>query len=335
MKKYNFAVVGATGLVGREMIKILSEFDLPIGKIKFFASKRSEGQKLFFKDKEITVQTIKKGCFQDVDIALFSAGSAASKEIAPMAVLEGVVVIDNSNAFRMDKNIPLVIPEINPDNIKKGIIANPNCSTIQMLIALYPIYKKFGINRIIVSTYQAVSGTGKAAIEELYTQTSDILNGKNPVAKVYPHQIAFNCLPHIDIFEESGFTREEMKMVRETKKILNDYNIKINSTAVRVPVVYGHSESIYFETSAKVSLNEIKSALKNFDAVKVVDDPDKDIYPLAIDTEKTDKVLVGRLRADIDNPFAFNMWITGNNIRKGAALNAIQIASYMIKNNIV
>ena len=336
MKKYNFAIVGATGLVGREMLKVLSEFNLPVGEIKLFATERSKGQKLLFCDKELTVQSVEKGCFKDVDIALFSAGSLASKEISPIAVSEGAVVIDNSNAFRMSKKIPLVIPEINPERIKgKGIIANPNCSTIQMLIALYPIYKKFGISRIIVSTYQAVSGTGKAAIEELYIQTKGILSGKEPVAKIYPHQIAFNCLPHIDIFEENGFTREEMKMVKETKKILSDDNIKINPTAVRVPVVYGHSESIYFETTAKASLNDIKSALKSFDAVKLVDNPDKNIYPLAIDTEKTDKVLVGRLRRDIDNPLAFNMWVAGNNIRKGAALNAVQIASYIINNNLI
>ncbi len=338
MKKINFAIVGATGLVGREMLKILSEYDFNIGKIALFATEKSEGEILYYKDNPIKVQKVQRGCFNDIDIALFSAGSSASKKIAPQTVKEGAIVIDNSNAFRMEKDVPLVVPEINFKDIPqdyKGIIANPNCSTIQMVLALYPIYKNFGLKRIIVSTYQAVSGTGKKAIEELKNQTFQVLNNKKIEKNVYPYQIAFNALPHIDIFYDNGFTREEMKMVRETKKILNDESIKINVTAVRIPVFYGHSESISFETEKNADVNTIKEALAKYKPVKLYDTPKENLYPMPIDAEKTDKILVGRLRADLDYKNTFNMWVVGNNIRKGAALNAVQIADYLIKNKII
>ena len=338
MKKYNFAIVGATGLVGREMLKVLSEFDFNIGNLKLFATEKSKNQKIIFQDRELFVKTIQNGAFKDIDIALFSAGSSASQKIAPQAVKEGAIVIDNSNAFRMEKDVPLIIPEINFDDIPKnykGIIANPNCSTIQMLIALYPIYKNFGLRRIIVSTYQAVSGTGKKAVNELTEQTKAVLNNKEIISKVYPHQIAFNALPHIDIFTDNGFTVEEMKMVNETRKILKDKTISVNATAVRVPVFYGHSESVWFETKEETDIRQITNVLSSFLPVLIKDKPHKNIYPLAIESTDTDKVIVGRLRADLDNPKAFNMWVVGNNIRKGAALNAVQIADYLIKNDFV
>ncbi len=338
MKKFNFAIVGATGLVGREMLRVLSEFDFNIDNLRLFATENSAGTKLKFADKTFTVETVTKGCFADIDIALFSAGSKASKKIAPIAAKEGAIVIDNSNAFRMDNLVPLVIPEINPKdlhNIPKKIIANPNCSTIQMLMALFPIYKNFGIKKIIVSTYQAVSGTGKKAVEELINQTKDILENKEPTVDVYPHQIAFNALPQIDVFEDNGFTVEEMKMLRETRKILHNTDISVNATAVRIPVFYGHSESIWFEIEKFANISDIIESLKSFKPILIKDNPAQNIYPLAIDSIKTDMVSVGRIRADLDNPKAFNMWVVGNNIRKGAALNAVQIADYLIRNNLV
>ncbi len=320
------------------MLKVLSEFNFNIGKLLLFASSKSAGETLEFNNKKITVQTVKKGSFKDIDIALFSAGSQASLQIAPIAVSEGAIVIDNSNAFRMDKSVPLVIPEINFDAIPQnyqGIIANPNCSTIQMLMALYPVYKNFGLKRIVVSTYQAVSGTGKDAMEELKNQSSAILQNQKFESRVYPHQIAFNAIPHIDIFFDNGFTREEMKMVNETKKILRNDSISINATAVRIPVFYGHSESICFQTDSNADLDDIKAVIAEFNGVKLIDNPKQNIYPMAINSENDDNVLVGRLRKDLDLKNRFNMWVVGNNIRKGAALNAVQIAKKLIENNFI
>ena len=332
MSKFKLAVVGATGAVGQEMIKILEERNFPINNIKFIASKRSEGKKLSFLNNEIVVESINDDTFEDVDIALFSIASSLSKKYAPQAVKSGAVVIDNSNAFRMDKNVPLVVPEINSNKIEdnNGIIANPNCSTIQLVMAINSIYKKYGIKRLVVSTYQAVSGTGQKAIDEMEKQLDDYKNDKELKHKVYPHQIAFNLLPHIDEFQENGYTREEMKVVRETRKILDDNKIPITTTAVRVPVFNGHGESVNLETQKSFELADIKEIIENTENVKLIDEINNNIYPMPIMIEKDDNVLVGRLRKDYSKKNALNMWIVANNLRKGAALNAVQIAEKLI-----
>jgi len=326
--KINVAVVGATGAVGREMMNILEERNFPINKLKLFATEKSKGKRFTVQGQEYIVDTIKPGSFKDIDIALFSIGSTPSKEIAPRAAQEGAVVIDNSNAFRMDDEVPLVVPEINMDAAGEhnGIIANPNCSTIQMVLALKPIYEKAGIKRLIISTYQAVSGTGKAAIDELEKQVKAYVNDKELKSEVYPHQIAFNVLPHIDIFYDNGYTKEELKMERETKKILNDDNLGITATAARIPVFYGHAESLNIEMEEEIGINEIKEILDETQGVEVVDDPENSVYPLPIDSENNDQVMVGRIRKDFSIDKGINMWVVANNLRKGAALNAVQIA---------
>ncbi len=270
--------------------------------------------------------------FKNIDIALFSAGSLVSKKFVPIAVKNGTIVIDNSSAFRMDSDVPLVVPEVNPGDIKKhnGIIANPNCSTIQMVAALKPILDEAGISRIIVSTYQSVSGTGKDAIDELKEQSFQILNNKKPTREIYPHQIAFNILPHIDVFENNGYTKEEMKLIHETKKIFDNNKIKITATAARVPVFYGHSESVYIETEEHISIKKLKNIYLKTKGIKLVDDIDNNKYPLAIMSEIYDDVMIGRLRKDLTEPNGINMWIVANNLRKGAALNAVQIAELLI-----
>ena len=333
MKNYNVAVVGATGAVGEEMLNILEEKDFPINKLKLFATEKSKGKKIMFKDEEFIVDTIKPGSFEDIDIALFSISSSASKNIAPKAADEGAIVIDNSNAFRMDDNVPLVVPEINPDEIfnNQGIIANPNCSTIQMVLALKPIYEEAGIEQIIVSTYQAVSGTGRDAINELTQQTENLMKNKDIKSEVYPHQIAFNALPHIDIFFDNGYTKEEMKMVREPRKIFDDPELKISATAVRIPVYYGHAEAINLVPEKNISIEKLKDLLASTEGVKIVDNPDKNEYPLSIMSENDDSVMVGRIRKDLVNEKGINMWVVANNLRKGAALNAVQIAEQLIK----
>ncbi|WP_226984191.1 aspartate-semialdehyde dehydrogenase [Halothermothrix orenii] len=333
LSSYNIAVVGATGAVGREMVKVLEQRNFPVNKLKLLATERSAGTRINFKGETIEVQVTREGVFKDVDIALFSAGSGPSKKIAPLAVKEGAVVIDNSNAFRMDKRVPLVVPEINPEKIfeHEGIIANPNCSTIQMVVALKPIYDTVGIERIIVSTYQAVSGTGKKAIEELKKQVKEYIKGKDIESSVYPYQIAFNVLPHIDIFKENGYTQEEMKMVNETRKILNDPDLKVSATAARVPVFYGHSESVNVQTKEKITVDEAKRILNKASGIKVVDEPGRLLYPLPLMSEDDDNVLVGRIREDLSHELGLNMWIVANNLRKGAALNAVQIAEELIK----
>jgi aspartate-semialdehyde dehydrogenase len=329
-KKVKVAVAGATGAVGNQMIRCLEEADFPVRSIKLLASARSVGRKLRFKGDLIPVEELKDDSFKGFDIALFSAGGGTSERFAPHAAADGCVVVDNSSAWRMDPDVPLVVPEVNPHAIaqhtKKGIIANPNCSTIQMVVALDPIHKKYGIKRIVVSTYQAVSGTGKKAIDELFDQTRALINFLNCENKVYPHRIAFNCLPHIDSFMANGYTKEEMKMVNETRKILEDDTIGVTATTVRVPVFYSHSESVNVETKEPASAQEIKLLLENTPGIKVVDDPGNNLYPLATDAAGQDLTLVGRIRDDESIANGINMWIVADNIRKGAATNAVQIA---------
>jgi aspartate-semialdehyde dehydrogenase len=336
MKKksaYNVAVVGATGAVGRTMLSILEERKFPVGRLLPLASSRSAGTQVEFDGETITVEELKTVSFAGVDIALFSAGGSISKEFGPIAARAGCVVIDNSSAFRMDKDTPLVVPEINPHAIgdHPGIIANPNCSTIQMVVALKPIHDRYTIKRVVVSTYQSVSGTGQSAIEELKAQSSQVLNEQPAETDVYPHQIAFNCLPHIDTFLESGYTKEEMKMVNETRKILEDESIQVSPTTVRVPVFYAHSEAVNVETEREIDVTELKKLLSESPGVRLVDAPGKSEYPLATEAAGRDEVMVGRIRADLDNPRAVNLWIVADNLRKGAALNAIQIAEVLIR----
>jgi aspartate-semialdehyde dehydrogenase len=293
------------------------------------------GRKLDFMGDAVAVEELKENSFKDVDIALFSAGGGTSEKFAPFAAKDGCVVIDNSSAWRMDPEVPLVVPEVNPHAVAqytiKGIIANPNCSTIQMVVALFPLHKKCGIRRVVVSTYQSVSGTGKKAIDELDSQTRAILNFKDCEKKVYPHTIAFNCLPHIDVFLENGYTKEEMKMVFETRKIMEDDNIGITATTVRVPVFFGHSESINIETIEHISADQTRSILEKAPGIKVVDDPENNIYPLAIDAAGQDLTLIGRIREDESIPNGINMWVVADNIRKGAATNTVQIAEILAK----
>ena len=334
-KKFNVAIAGATGAVGNQMITCLEERNFPVKSIKFLASRRSVGRKLDYMGNAIDVEELKEDSFKGFDIALFSAGGGTSEKFAPFAAQDGCVVVDNSSAWRMDPEVPLVVPEVNPHAIAqythKGIIANPNCSTIQMVVPLHPLHKKYGIKRIVVSTYQAVSGTGKKAIDELDAQTRSILNFKSYKTEVYPHPIAFNCLPHIDVFLENGYTKEEMKMLHETRKILEDDSIGVTATTVRVPVFFGHSESINIETIEHVSAEEVRALLEVTSGVKVVDDPYNNIYPLAIDAAGQDLTLVGRIREDESISNGINMWVVADNIRKGAATNAVQIAEILAK----
>lgn len=334
-KKSNYvvAVVGATGAVGNEMIKTLEERNFPIEKLRLFASERSEGKKLEYKNTEIQVETLNEKSFEGIDIALFSAGAERSKIWAPVAVNSGCIVVDNSSQWRMDPNVPLVVPEVNPYDLKwhKGIIANPNCSTIQMVVVLKPIHDIAKIKRIVVTTFQSVSGTGQKAMDELLQQTTDLLNFRDVKCNVYPHQIAFNVLPHIDKFLENGYTKEEMKMVNETRKILGDNSIRITATTVRVPVFRGHSESINIETEKKLSPNEVRAILANAPGVIVFDAPEKNVYPTPIDVAGKDETYVGRIREDESIENGINMWVVADNLRKGAALNAVQIAEKLIE----
>jgi len=331
--KYVVAVAGATGAVGREMIEILEERNFPVSELIPLASERSEGERVTFREKNVVVRKLAKDSFAGVDIALFSAGAERSLEFAPAAVKVGAVVIDNSSAFRMDPKVPLIVPEINAQALDRhtGIIANPNCSTIAMVMVLKPIHDRATIKRVVVTTFQSVSGTGKNAIDELAGQTVALLNFQDIKTNVYPHQIAFNCLPHIDSFLENGYTREEMKMVLETRKILEDESIRVTATAVRVPVFRCHSESVNIETEKSISANEVRAILSSAPGVLVYDDPKKDLYPLAIDIAGKDEVYVGRIREDESVPNGINLWLVSDNIRKGAALNAVQIAELLIK----
>jgi aspartate-semialdehyde dehydrogenase len=335
-RTFDVAVVGATGAVGQSIMEILNQRGFPVSKVYPLASERSVGEELEFGRKKIAVENLADFDFSKVQIGLFSAGAAISAEYAPKAAAAGCVVVDNTSQFRYDDDIPLVVPEVNPQAIEAyknhGIIANPNCSTIQMLVVLKPIHDAVGIERINVATYQAVSGTGKEAIEELAQQTSALLNGRPISTKAYPKQIAFNVLPHIDAFQDNGYTREEMKMVWETRKILGDNSILVNPTAVRVPVFYGHSEAVHLETRVKITAAEVKALLRKAPGILVLDEHEDGGYPTAV-TEASGKdfVFVGRIREDISHSKGINLWVVADNVRKGAALNSIQIAELLIK----
>lgn len=336
MKKYNVAVVGATGAVGETMLAILEERDFPVGDIFPLASSRSAGRKIRFKGKDVVVLDLADFDFSKAEIALFSAGGSVSEEFAPKAAAAGCVVIDNTSKFRREDDIPLVVPEVNPQAVaqytNRNIIANPNCSTIQMLVALKPLHDAAHIERINVATYQAVSGAGKSAVEELAGQTARLLNGKPIKPEVMTKQIAFNAIPHIDVFEDNGYTREEMKMVWETRKIFGDPDIMVNPTAVRIPVFYGHSEAVHIETRDKLTAEDARKLLKKAPGVKLMDERKDAGYPTAV-TEAADRdpVWVGRIREDISHDRGLNLWVVSDNVRKGAALNSVQIAEILVK----
>jgi aspartate-semialdehyde dehydrogenase len=329
---YTVAVVGATGAVGTVMIEILEERKFPVGELRPLASVRSAGGSLSFHEKDVPIRELTKDSFVGVDIALFSAGADISREFAPIAAKAGAVVIDNSAAWRMDKDVPLVVPEVNKADIArhKGFIANPTCSSIQMVVALVPLHKAARIRRIVVTTLQSVSGTGKEAMDELLEECQDLLSFKEATPQVYPFQIAFNCLPHIDEFLPTGYTKEEMKMLHETRKIMGDDSIQVTATTVRVPVYVGHSESVNIETEKKLTANEARALLAEAPGVLVYDDPARKIYPMPIDVAGKDEVYVGRVREDESIRNGLNLWIVADNLRKGAALNAIQIAEELI-----
>ncbi len=327
------AIAGATGAVGIDMIKTLEKRNFPIAELKLLASKRSVGKTLTYKNTPIKIEELTHNSFKNIDIALFSAGGSISKEFCPSAVKAGAICVDNSSAFRMEKDVPLIVPEVNPEAIKnhKGIIANPNCSTIIMVVALNPIYKLSPITRIVVSTYQAVSGAGAAAMQECIQQVSDFLAQKPLKIEKFAHQIAFNLIPHIDVFTDNGYTKEELKMVYETQKIFNNPNIKIAATTVRVPVLRSHSESIMVETQKKLSLQEIKEAFKKAPGVVLQDNPDKKEYPMPFFTSETDDIAVGRIREDLSSDNGICLWVAGDQLLKGAALNTVQIAELLLK----
>ncbi|HJN96364.1 MAG: aspartate-semialdehyde dehydrogenase [Gammaproteobacteria bacterium] len=336
MSNYNVAVVGATGAVGEAMLSILEERDFPVNELYPLASERSAGKTVMYKNKSVQVQNLAEFDFKRAQIGLFSAGGSVSAQFAPEAAAAGCVVIDNTSHFRYDDDIPLVIPEVNAQRIadyrNRHIIANPNCSTIQMLVALKPIHDAVGIKRISVATYQAVSGTGKAAVEELARQTAELLNGRKAECKVYPRQIAFNALPHIDEFMDNGYTKEEMKMAWETNKIIEDDSIQVSATCVRIPVFYGHSEAIQIETHQRIGEPEIREMLTNAPGITVMDERKDGGYPTAVhESAGQDSVFVGRIRQDISIPNGINLWVVTDNVRKGAALNSVQIAEELIK----
>jgi len=328
---YVVAVVGATGAVGTEMIEVLEERKFPVTRLVPLASARSAGGTVTFEGNEVPIEVLTKDSFAGVDIALFSAGADLSREFAPIAVKAGAVVIDNSAAWRMTPEVPLVVPEVNAHDIQrhKGIIANPNCSTIQMVVALKPLHDKARIKRIVVTTFQSVSGTGKDAMDELMAECQDLLSFKSASPKVYPYQIAFNCLPQIDDFLPSGYTKEEMKMVHETRKIMGDQSIQVTATTVRVPVYVGHSEAVNIETERKLSANDARAILSTAPGVLLYDDPAHKIYPMPLEVAGKDEVYVGRVREDESIANGLNLWVVADNLRKGAALNAVQIAEHL------
>lgn len=340
-KSYTIAVAGATGAVGTKIVELLEGANLPITKVKALASKRSVGKTIPFKNTEIIVEELTADAFSGVDIAIFSAGGSLSEKFAPEAVKHGAVVIDNTSHFRMDENVPLVVPEVNPESLREhqGIIANPNCSTIQMMVALEPIRQAFGLEKIIVSTYQAVSGSGARGIAELENQVKEYIDGtplKELTAEILPaggdkkhYPIAFNALPQIDVFGEDGYTLEEWKMMNETKKIMSDDSIKVAATCVRIPVVSGHSESIYIEVGKETSVKELQELLAQAPGVVLQDDPSQQLYPQAINSIDDKATFVGRIRRDLDNPKGFHLWVVSDNLLKGAAWNSIQIAEKM------
>lgn len=332
MKSYNVAVVGATGMVGQKMLQVLEEMKFPVNNLYPMASARSKGKTVKFGDKEYVVEELCDEAFdKDIDIALFSAGGSTSERFAPAAAKRGVIVIDNSSAWRMDPEVPLVVPEVNPKDLKghKNIIANPNCSTIQAMVALKPIYDKYGIDRIVYSTYQAVSGSGVKGYKDLEEGVKGAEN------QFYPHPIAYNCLPHIDDFLDNGYTKEEMKMVNETHKIMHDDNIRVTATTVRVPVYYGHSESINVETKKPFEIEDVKALFKDAPGCVLRDDPANNVYPLAREAEGTNDVYIGRIRRDFSIDNGINFWCVADNIRKGAAANAVQIAFALIEEGLI
>ena len=338
-KQYDVAVVGATGAVGETMLSILAQRNFPVRNVYALASERSAGKRIPFGDTHVVVENLEGFDFSKAQIGLFSAGGSLSAQYAPIAAAAGCVVVDNTSHFRYDDDVPLVVPEVNPhaigDYTKRGIIANPNCSTIQMLVALKPLYDAVGIERINVATYQAVSWTGKDAIEELAGQTANLLNAKPIEPSVYPKQIAFNVLPHIDVFQDNGYTKEEMKMVWETCKIFEDDAIRVNPTCVRVPVFYGHSEAVHIETRDPIDAEVARALLEKAPGVVVMDERADGGYPTAVsDSSGEDPVFVGRIRSDISHPNGLNLWIVADNVRKGAALNSVQIAEVLIKDYI-
>ncbi|MFC0271353.1 aspartate-semialdehyde dehydrogenase [Metabacillus herbersteinensis] len=344
-KGYHVAVVGATGAVGQQMLQTLESRNFPISKLTLLSSERSAGTKIFYKNEEYIVKAAKPESFEGVQIALFSAGGSVSRELAPEAVKRGAIVIDNTSAFRMDENVPLVVPEVNEEDLKlnKGIIANPNCSTIQMVVALEPLRKNYGLQKVIVSTYQAVSGAGVAAIKELEQQSQAILNGEEFTPSLLPvkndekhYQIAFNVIPQIDTFQENGFTFEEMKMINETKKIMHMPELQVSATCVRLPVVTGHSESVYIEVDKlNVTADQVKQLLLEADGVTLQDDPAQQIYPMPAYCVGKNDVFVGRIRKDLDQSNGFHMWIVSDNLLKGAAWNSVQIAESLVKLKLV
>ena len=336
-KKLVVAVCGATGAVGREMLKTLAQRNFPATEVRAFASSRSAGSKVPFGDTELVVHELKEDVFEGIDIAIFSAGGSTSERFAPHAAHAGCVVVDNSSAWRMDDRCPLVVPEVNPHALEKhnGIIANPNCSTIQMVVALKPLHDVAKIKRVVVTTFQAVSGTGQKGIVELEKQVRDLFNMREIEIKAYPYQIAFNCLPHIDVFQPNDYTKEEMKMVNETCKILEDPSVKVTATCVRVPVFFSHSESVNIETVNKITAREARAILSQAPGVQVIDNPSLNLYPLAIEAQGKDDTYVGRIREDETIENGLNMWVVADNIRKGAALNAVQIAEELLKRDLL
>ena len=338
-RTFDIAVAGATGVVGESMLEVLAERKFPVGNVHALASERSAGNKVAFGDDELVVEDLADFDFSTVAIGLFSAGGSVSAEFAPKAAAAGCVVIDNTSHFRYDDDIPLVVPEVNPgaiaDYVDRGIIANPNCSTIQMVVALKPIYDAAGIERINVATYQSVSGAGRRAIDELARQTAELLNGKPLELEGEVRQIAFNAVPHIDVFQDNRYTREEMKMVWETRKIFADESILVNATAVRIPVFFGHSEAVHIETRDKISAEQVCELLRDAPGVTLLDGVRTGEYPTAVSNAAgTDPVYVGRVREDISHPRGINLWVVSDNIRKGAALNSVQIAEILAKNHL-
>jgi len=338
MKKYNVAVVGATGVVGTEIIKVLEEFKFPVNKLILLASERSVGKAVIFKNKNKEIKVLNEDAFKDVDIALFSAGAAISEKYAPIAVKAGAIVIDNTSFYRMDESVPLVVPEVNPNALKehKGIIANPNCSTAQLVLALKPIHDAYKIKRVITSTYQATSGAGKDAMSELANQTAGILNGQGVIEpKQFTKQIAFNLIPHIDVFMDNDYTKEEMKMTDETKKIMGDDSIELMATCVRVPVFIGHSEAVNIDVEKDFEIEDVKKLLGEFPGIKIVDNPSQNEYPTPVECVDTNDTLIGRIRRDISSDNGMTMFIVSNNLRKGAASNAVQIAMELVSQKLV
>lgn len=337
MKKeqYNVAIVGATGAVGEQMREVLEEREFPVGELRLLASERSAGQFLPFNERNLRVEVLSEDSFKGIDIGLFSAGGSVSAKFAPAAVAAGAVVVDNTGYFRMESDIPLVVPEVNAKQIAnyntRGIIANPNCSTIQMVVALKPIHDAARIKRVVVSTYQSVSGAGRRAMEELGQQVGALFNGRELKKEKFPHQIAFNCIPHIDVFTDGGYTKEELKMINETRKILGEPSLAVTATTVRVPVFCSHSESVNVETEKKLTVADVKALLREAPGIIVVDEPEHNVYPMPIDATGKDATFVGRIREDNSISNGLHLWVVADNLRKGAALNAVQIAEILIR----